>query len=288
MNGIDEYRNKIICGDNIPVMSKLPDDCIDLTVTSPPYGNLRDYKGYVFDFEGTAKQLFRITKPGGVVVWIVGDETVKGSETGTSFRQALYFMDIGFRLHDTMIYWKNQFAFPEQNRYAQNFEYMFVLSKGSPSATNIIKVPTKEENRIKNKGGCYRIKDGRTVPLKYETGKDERNKENIWAYEVGYMKSAKDDYVFKHPAIFPEKLVGDHIISWSNPGDLILDPMCGSGTSCKMAKELDRDFIGIEISPEYCAIAEKRIAFIDYYGKPTEVLGSTPPINFMEMKGKDG
>ena len=264
-------------------MKELPDGCIDLTVTSPPYDNIRDYKGYVFDFEGIANELFRATKQGGIVVWIVGDATIKGSETGTSFRQALYFKDIGFRLHDTMIYWKNQFAFPEQNRYAQNFEYMFVLGIGVPKTTNIIKVPTQEENRIKNRSSCSRDKDGKTVPLKYETGKDKRNKENIWAYEVGYMKSAKDGFVFEHPAIFPEQLAHDHIISWSNPGDIILDPMCGSGTTCAMAKKLGRDYIGIDVAQEYVDIATKRINFIDYYGCVDDVDGAAPPINFLEM-----
>ena len=256
--------NQIIHGDCLEVMKGLPDKCIDLTVTSPPYDNLRNYNGesnWNFEvFKEVAKELFRITKPGGVVVWIVGDATINGSETGTSFRQALYFKEIGFNIHDTMIYQKNAFPFHDKTRYAQVFEYMFVLSKGKPNTTNIIRVPTKEANRIKNKKSCQRLPNGETVPMKYETGKSERNKENVWMFEVGYMKTTKDKFAFQHPAMFPEQLAHDHIISWSNEGDIVFDPMCGSGTTCKMAKQLGRNFIGIDISEEYCEIARKRIA----------------------------
>ena len=252
--------NQIICGDCLKVMKGLPDKCIDLTVTSPPYDNLRTYNGFSFNFEGIAKELFRITKQGGVVVWVVGDSVVRGSETGNAFRQALHFKEIGFNLHDTMIYQKNAFPFPDKTRYAQVFEYMFVLSKGKPNTTNIIRVPTKEANRIKNKKSCQRLPNGETVPMKYETGKSERNKENVWMFEVGYMKTTKDKFAFQHPAMFPEQLAHDHIISWSNEGDIVFDPMCGSGTTCKMAKQLGRNFIGIDISEEYCEIARKRIA----------------------------
>ena len=251
--------NQIICGDCLEVMKGLPDKCIDLTVTSPPYDNLRTYNGFSFDFEGIAKELFRITKQGGVVVWVVGDSVVRGSETGNAFRQALHFKEIGFNLHDTMIYQKNAFPFPDKTRYAQVFEYMFVLSKGKPNTTNIIRVPTKEANRIKNKKSCQRLPNGETVPMIYETGKSERNKENVWMFEVGYMKTTKDKFAFQHPAMFPEQLAHDHIISWSNEGDIVFDPMCGSGTTCKMAKQLGRNFIGIDISEEYCEIATKRV-----------------------------
>jgi len=286
MNGIDEYRNRIICGDNVMVMQEFPGDCIDLTVTSPPYDNLRDYKGYTFDFEGVAEQLFRITKPGGVVVWVVGDATIKGSETGTSFRQALHFKDIGFRLHDTMIYQKLSGGATGSNLcYIQSFEYMFVLSKGKPGAINLIydrKNVVGKKEKIESPG--RRFKTGETKPRRLVKRNEVGRRFNIWGYYTGVESQIKT----QHPAIFPDALARDHIISWSNPGDLILDPMCGSGTTCKKAKELGRDYIGIDVSSEYCAITEKRIAFIDYYGKPTEALGSTPPINFMEMKGKDG
>lgn len=240
-------------------MGELPDNYIDLTVTSPPYDNLRTYNGFSFDFEGIAKELFRVTKQGGVVVWVIGDSVVRGSETGNAFRQALHFKEIGFNLHDTMIYQKNAFPFPDKTRYAQVFEYMFVLSKGKPNTTNIIRVPTKEANRIKNKKSYQRLPNGETVPMKYETGKSERNKENVWMFEVGYMKTTKDKFAFQHPAMFPEQLAHDHIISWSNEGDIVFDPMCGSGTTCKMAKQLGRNFIGIDISKEYCEIAKQRI-----------------------------
>lgn len=237
----------------------LDNESIDLTVTSPPYDNLRDYKGYSFDFETIAKELFRVTKKGGVVVWVVGDATINGSETGTSFKQALYFKEIGFNLHDTMIYWKNAFAFPEQNRYAQNFEFMFILSKTKPKTSNIIRVPTNIENRIKNKNSKYRTNTGETVPMKSETGKEDRNKENIWIYNVGFMHTNKEKYTYEHPAMFPELLVNDHVKSWSNENEVILDPFMGSGTTAKVSMKLNRKFIGFEISKEYHELAEKRV-----------------------------
>ena len=252
--------NQIICGDCLEVMKGLPDKCIDLTVTSPPYDDLRTYNGFNWDFEGVAKELYRITKDGGVVVWVVGDRVINGSETLIPFNQALYFKQIGFNIHDTMIYQKNAMPFPEQTRYIQCFEYMFVMSKGKPKSHNMIKEPTRVANRIKNKKSCQRNKDGTTTPMKYETGKNERNKWNVWVYEVGYNKTTKDKEAFQHPAMFPEALARDHIISWSNKGDLVLDPFVGSGTTAKMALLNGRNYIGIDISEEYCEIARKRIA----------------------------
>jgi DNA modification methylase len=247
------------CGDCLTFMKSMESKSVDLTVTSPPYDNLREYGGHSWDFEGIAQQLFRVTKDGGVVVWGVGDSVVNGSESGTSFVQALYFKGIGFRLHDTMIYWKNCFPFPETNRYAQNFEYMFVFSKGTPTTTNISRVATQAENRIKGRVTGYRQKNGTVKQGGYETGKPERNMENIWTYEVGYGKSAEDLSSHQHPAIFPEQLAKDHIESWSNSGDTIFDPFMGSGTTGVAAKLLRRNFIGCEISKQYFDLAKRRI-----------------------------
>lgn len=252
--------NQVIQGDCLSIMKDIPNKSIDMILTSPPYDNLRDYNGYSFDFEGIAKELFRITKDGGVCVWVVGDATIKGSETGTSFKQALYFKEIGFNLHDTMIYNKNNFAYPPVNRYFQTFEYMFVFCKGKPKTFNPIKVPTKYVNKeIGMKTSTTRLKNGETVVNKYLSYKPTRIKENVWLYNGGYGKSSLDKISFKHPATFPEKLAEDHILSWSNEGDIILDPMAGSGTTLKMAKKNNRNYIGIEISPEYIDIINKRL-----------------------------
>lgn len=248
--------NKIYNGDCLEVMKTFKDNSIDLTVTSPPYDNLRTYNGYVFDFEGIAKELYRITKPRGVVVWIVGDATINGSETGTSFKQALYFKEIGFNLHDTMIWNKGCFSAVGalQTRYAPIFEYMFILTKGKLKTFNPIK---DRENKIKGKiSGTIRQKDG-TLKKMSSNGK-QRNligqRFNIWD-QSPHRQQGKNC----HPAPFPEKLAEDHILSWSNEGDIILDPMAGSGTTLKMAKKNNRQYIGIEISKEYCDIANKRL-----------------------------
>lgn len=250
-------------GNNVDVLAGFPDACIDLTVTSPPYDNLRQYNGYVFDFEGVAKQLYRVTKPGGVVVWVVGDEVVNGGETGESFRQALGFMAQGFNLHDTMIYAKNGPAHPDVLRYHQVFEFMFIFSKGKPKAVNLLADRKNKWAGHSNFGTrTNRGKDGTIGGSTREgrTVKDYGTRWNIWEINNGYGYSADEDYAYQHPAVFPESLARDHILSWSNPGDIVLDPFVGSGTTCKMAKETGRRWIGIDISAEYCKLAERRVA----------------------------
>lgn len=242
---------------NLETMKNMPDNHIDLTVTSPPYDNLRDYKGYSFPFEEIAKELFRVTKQGGVLVWVVGDSVVDGSETLTAFKQALYFKEIGFNIHDTMIYQKDVMPFPEQTRYNQCFEYMFVLSKGKPNTFNAIK--EKTQGYKPSKSSTTRNANGETTGLKYEQGKDERSLFNIWQFGCGYNKTTNDEIAFKHPAMFPEKLAEKHIISWSNEGDLVYDCFGGAGTTVKMAHKWKRKSIMSEISLEYCQIAKKRI-----------------------------
>jgi len=249
----------LLHGDCLDKLKTLDDGSIDLTVTSPPYDNLRTYNGFTFDFEGIAKELYRITKPGGVIVWIVGDgHDKKGSETLTSFKHALYFKEIGFNIHDTMIYQKNSYPFPPSNRYYQQFEYMFVISKGKPKTTNIQTQKTiwkKDSDEI----STTRNSDGTTSSMKYAKGKDERKMDNVWLMNTGFMRTTKDKIAYKHPAIFPDELAKRHILSWSNEGDIVLDCFMGSGTTGKIAKQLKRNFIGIEISEEYMNIATERI-----------------------------
>lgn len=301
--------NKLYCAEAVEFMkNNIPNNYIDLTVTSPPYDNLRTYNGYDFDFESMVKELYRVTKEGGVLVWVVGDATIKGSETGTSFRQALRFvgsgidkkderaikyisniisLDIsneekinlihsyyyirqqtnqfekyGFNLHDTMIYRKNSLTFPDTNRYYQCFEFMFIISKGKPKTVNLIKDKiNKQANKIIT--GNYRDIDGSLKEMSGSKNKRVIKKYgvrwNIWDYNTGWKHSYSEDYLRGHPAIFPEQLAHDHIISWSNENDIILDPMCGSGTTLKMAKQLNRNYIGIDISQKYIDIAEQRL-----------------------------
>ena len=238
----------------------MPDNFIDLTVTSPPYDNLRTYKGYSFDFESVAKELFRVTKKGGVVVWVVGDATVKGSETGTSFKQALYFKEIGFNLHDTMIFDKDSFQKPNHNRYWSCFEYMFIFSKGKIKTHNMIADRKNSQAGKKVSSKTIRNLDGTTSKRNPVVISEHGKRKNIWQYSTGYGKGTTDKFAYMHPAMFPEKLSEDHIISWSNPNDLIYDPFMGSGTTAKMALINGRSFIGSEISSEYCEIANRRIA----------------------------
>lgn len=254
-------KNRIYCMDNVEGMKQLDTESVDLTVTSPPYDELRTYNGYSFDFDGVAKQLFRITKVGGIVVWIVGDKIIKGSKSGTSFKQGLFFKDIGFNLHDVMIWQKPNYApfYPTAKRYDLNFEYMFILSKGSPKTWNPIKDKIKSESskqRSKYKTSFIRADGSRKEKQYTDNGSDFSKRNCVWVIPNGQKRG------LKHPAPFPESLVHDHIISWSNVGDLVLDPFMGSGTTAKMAKQLGRDFIGFEISQEYVDIAHARLGFL--------------------------
>lgn len=238
-------------GDCLDRLKELPDGSIDLTVTSPPYDNLRTYNGYTFDFEGIAAELYRVTADGGVVVWVVGDATIKGSETGTSFRQALHFKDVcGFNLHDTMIWHKGKFSNPCPVRYHQVFEYMFVLSKGRPKSFQPIEDRrNKAPGRVGGVSG--RRADGSLTKRNPKTSGEFGKRFAVW--------TVCPQQGVQHPAPFPEALARDHILSWSSEGDTVLDPFLGSGTTGKMAMLLNRKFIGIEISDEYLKIAKDRI-----------------------------
>lgn len=248
--------NNVYCEDCVVFMSNLEDNYIDLTVTSPPYDNLRDYEGYSFDCESIARQLFRITKNGGVVIWVVGDKVNKGNKTLTSFKHALIFQEVGFNVHDIMIYKKKNTPFMRSNAYTNCFEFMFVFAKGSPKTFNPLKEKTVRsgmEMLVHNKKA-----DGVNKKVMKKLN-EEKVRTNIWEYAVGFGGTTKDKIAFQHPAVFPEKLVQDHILSWSNEGDLVFDPMCGSGTTCKMSLLNNRNYIGCDVSQKYIDIAQNRI-----------------------------
>jgi site-specific DNA-methyltransferase (adenine-specific) len=251
--------NKIYNENCIDTLGRMEENSIDFTITSPPYDDLRTYNGYSFPFEDIAKELFRVTKEGGVVVWVVGDSTVDGSESGTSFRQALYFKEIGFKLYDTMIYQKTGTPFPQKKRYNQVFEYMFVFSKGKPSTFNPIMKKNAQAGSVRY-SRKFRNKNGEMVPGMSGKPIAEMGVENnIWIIKNGMYKSTSDLVAFEHPAIFPEELVRRHIHTWTNEGDLVYDPFMGSGTTAKVSMIMNRNFIGSEISQEYFEISNKRM-----------------------------
>lgn len=256
---MEKYLNKIINGNCVDVMKGFNENSIDLTLTSPPYDNLRTYKGFTFPFEEITKELYRITKEGGIVVWVVNDATINGSETGTSFKQALYFMEVGFNLHDTMIFQKtNPIPHIYRKRYNGNFEFMFVFSKGAVKTHNPIKIDCLHAGLELNGTTYKNYSKGEQKREKMANPvKSQKIKGNIWEYVVG--KKAEDQEAKGHPAPFPCALARDHIISWTNEGDIVFDPMNGSGTTSISALQLNRNFIGIDISKEYCDLAQKRI-----------------------------
>ena len=241
--------NQIYHGDSAEVLKTFEPDCIDLTVTSPPYDNLRTYNGFTFDFETIAKELYRVTKPGGVVVWVVGDETKDFGESLTSFRQALYFQSCGFSI-ETMIYQKDRVtATGNMSLYLQAFEYMFVMFKGKPKTINLLR--DRKNQAGKSNGFGSRLPDGSKKLEKYDIP-EYGKRMNVWK-----INPSNEGL---HPAPFPESLARDHILSWSNEGDIVLDCFCGSGTTPKQAKELSRQYVGIEISLEYVELINKRLA----------------------------
>lgn len=268
-------------GDNVQVLRDyVADSTVQLTVTSPPYDDLRAYNGFSWDFEALARELVRVTRPGGVVVWVVADATVNGSETGTSFEQALFFKSVGFNLHDTMLY---RSAKPplNSNRYQHEFEYMFVCSKGKPSVFNPLKEPCihagKKQGHRTFRQTNGSLKDaGSNAPVK-----PDKLRGNIWTYVTGGFCSPDD--ARGHPAIFPEGLAGDHIASWSNPGDLVLDPFLGSGTTGKMAVLAGRDFVGCDISAEYIRMSRERIARALHEPPPAGAPCEPPEGTFPEL-----
>jgi site-specific DNA-methyltransferase (adenine-specific) len=253
--------NQIKQGDCVALLGELSDDSVDLTLTSPPYDQLRKYGGDTFDFESLARELYRVTKPGGVIVWIVADATVNGSETGTSFKQALFFQSLGLNLHDTMVFLKRN-PVPQiyRKRYTNEFEYMFVLSKGPVRVHNPLTTPCLHAGKelvgttYKNYSAGNQKRGKKASPVRAE-----KQRGNVWAYVVG--KNKEDQEAKSHPAPFPMALARDHILSWSNPGDLVLDPLCGSGTTCKAASQLGRKFLGFEINTDYCSLAKQRLSY---------------------------
>ena len=242
-----DRMNRIHLADCVDGMRTLPDGCIPLTVTSPPYDNLREYGGHTFDFEAVARELWRVTAPGGVVVWVVQEQVTAGAESGTSSEQRLGFRAAGFRLHSTLVMVRNTFPYPpypRPTRYPLVTHFAFVLSKGEPRTVNLLR------DRPNKTAGNWTA--GRRTPKYGIRG-------NVWVYEVGSGKSTKDKYAFGHPAIMPEAMATDHILSWSRPGDLVLDPFAGAGTTPKMAFLNHRRYLGYEAHGPYIEIARRRL-----------------------------
>lgn len=259
---LKKYLGKINNDDCIRFIKKLPDNCIDLTVTSPPYDDLRTYENtLVWDYNTfikVARELYRVTKKGGVVVWVIGDKTDKGNKSLTSFKHALYFQEVGFNIYDVIIYEKSGSAPPHPNRYFNSFEYMFVMSKGKPKTINLLK-DKKNSCAGMSSSGTRREKDGSLTTKGKKVINEYGIRTNIWKYNNGGGFSSKDKIAYEHPATFPEKLVEDHIKSWSHRGDIVFDPFGGSGTTAKISIKLDRKWLYVEKVEKYCDVAKRRI-----------------------------
>jgi len=258
--------NKIYCGDAVKILENIDNDSVDLVVTSPPYSNLRNYGNTLIDwnhdkFKEIANELNRVLKPGGVIVWVVGDKTENGSETCIPFKQTLYFRDIGLNLNDTMIFFKsNPMPQVKQPRYRDCFEYMFVFSKGKPSTFNPIMRKCTESGKHYKSTVRVINTDNDRKDIDYFVS-DETVDYNVWRMSVAQNKILYDlgDKKIKHPAVFPYDIPFKHIKTWTNEGDLVLDPFMGSGTTALAAINLKRNYIGIDANEDYCKIADIRI-----------------------------
>ena len=258
----EDSLTTLYLGDCLEILPQLEAGSVDMVLTSPPYDDLRDYGEQSFVFDSVPGLLRLILCPHGVLVWIVGDQSTENGESGTSFRQALAFKEAGFRLHDTMIYMKAGPSYPSQDKYHQVFEYMFILSKDMPKTFNPIRDRANRWWRQKwSKVRTRRRRDGQLSSADWspDEGAEIGMRFNIWQYAVGYGNHG-DTVKHLHPATFPDELASDHIESWSNPSDLILDPFCGSGTTLRAAKDLGRKSIGIEIEECFCELTAKRMA----------------------------
>ena len=273
-----EMQNKVICTDCVNGMRDLPDNCIPLTVTSPPYDGLRKYGRHDFDFRAIAQELWRVTKPGGVVAWVVQDAIVNGSETGTSARQKLFFQKLGFRIYQSMVFEPSGYSSVSTVRYGVALQNIFVLSKDKPGYVNLIC------DRRNRSAGLWVQHAKRTVDgeLRLQNRRRTRTwgvRGPIWRYSVGGHHTTKDRFAFDHPALMPEKLAEDLIISFSRPGDLVMDPMCGAATTLKMALLNNRRFLGFEIHETYYRLAQKRLSVAkeEHRRRLDEVLGVRNP-----------
>ena len=263
---IEPFKDIVIYNEDCrDTMRRMIDENInvDIVVTSGPYDSIRSYNHsstWNFEvFKEIAKLLYEVTAEGGVVVWVVGDATINGSETGTSFRQALYFMECGFKLHDTMVFSKNSSSFPssrKSKRYTQIFEYMFVFCKGKIKTGNLICDEKCKYAGFTNWGTNTQYnKEGELIKTSnIKPVPEYKPRTNIWKYTVGFNINEG-----KHPAVFPYELARDHIITWSNEGDLVFDPFTGSGTTASAALCNNRKFIGSEIDKTYFSFIPNNI-----------------------------
>ena len=284
--------NKIILGNCVKVMDQLEDESVDAFITSPPYDQLRNYNGYSFPFEDIARKMYQKLAQGGVIVWVVGDAVLKGSESGSSFRQAIFFQELGLNIHDTMIYEKNGSSFPARrtgNRYSQVFEYMFVFSKGKPKTANLIcDKPNKWSGFTSFGTSTNRNAAGELVKAKNRKPTPNFSpRHNVWKYNTGKKYTTNDDFAFKHPAMFPESLAEDHVMTWTNEGELIVDPFVGAGTTTKMAAINGRRWLGIDISEEYVDIANERMKIAEQMIQNGYTKDYTPEVKSGSLSRKE-
>ena len=284
--------NKIILGNCVKVMDQLEDESVDAFITSPPYDELRAYNGYSFPFEDIARKMYQKLAKGGVIVWVVGDAVMKGTESGSSFRQAIFFQELGLNIHDTMIYEKNGSSFPARrtgNRYSQVFEYMFVFSKGKPKTANLIcDKPNKWSGYTSFGTSTNRNAKGELVKAKNRKPTPNFSpRHNVWKYNTGKKYTTNDDFAFKHPAMFPESLAEDHVMTWTQEGDLIVDPFVGAGTTTKMAAINGRRWLGIDISEEYVDIANERMKIAEQMIQNGYTKDYTPEVKSGSLSRKE-
>ncbi len=253
--------NRIINADCIKATARLPANSIDLVMFSPPYDGIRDYKkGWIFDFPALGKNLYRLVKDGGVCAVVINDGTQDFAKSLTSFRLVLNWCDTaGWRLFETCIYQRdgNPGAWWKR-RFRVDHEYIFLFLKGKKPKTfdkEPLMVPSKHAGRIYS--GTDRLTSGKFKKIDHKPVKRMKCRGTVWKYPTSNTEGNRTK--LQHPATYPDPLAQDIIQCFSEPGDTVLDPMCGSGTTCVMAMKMKRQYMGIDINEEYCQIARKRL-----------------------------
>lgn len=260
-NSFGEFElNEIYCIDCVEGMKKIPDNSVDIVVTSPPYDGIRDYNGFNFDLHETGRGLIRILKEGGIVAMVIQDQTKNFGKTLTSFKTIIDWCDnIGFKLFECVIYRKHGSEGAWwTNRFRVDHEYMPIFLKGEkPQYFNKenLKVPSIHGGKVMTGSGSRRT-DGKTNARVTRPINTMKCRGTIWNY---LMAGDKDPIKRQHPAPFPDQIPLDFIECFCPPGGVVLDPFMGSGSTAVAAKKLNRKYIGFDTSEEYIKIAHARL-----------------------------
>lgn len=247
--------------DAIEHASTLASDSVDLVLFSPPYDGVRDYRGnWTLDLPALGSELLRVVKDGGFAVMVIADGTKNQRKSMTTFRTAVAWEDAGWSLFESVIYSRD--GRPGAwwaTRFRVDHEHILMFYKGKRPRPvthhDGLRVPSKHAG--KKWTGTQRLTDGTLVKTSATVAAD-KCRGTIWHYATSNSEGNRTKA--KHPATFPDALARDVILALSAPGDVVYDPMMGSGTSVVIAAQEGRRWLGNDFFAEYVEIAQQRLA----------------------------